>query len=777
MTQDPSGSASRDASVALEIRVRGRVQGVGFRPTVWRHARDLGVRGEVLNDGEGVLIRAAAAPSVMAAFLAKVEHEAPPLARVEAVETRPYAGALGADFRIVESAGGAVRTQIAPDAAICAACAAEIADPAERRSRYPFTTCTHCGPRLTVITGVPYDRAATTLAGFPLCPPCAAEYADPADRRFHAESTACPTCGPRAHLVRFDGGPVAHAAVDDVAATAELIGRGELVAIKGLGGYHLACDATNAAAVARLRATKHRDAKPFALMARSLDVIRRYCAVSAREAAILTSPEAPIVLLAATGPARLPDAVAPNLATLGFMLPTTPLHLLILAGLDHPVVMTSGNRAEEPQATDDADAAHRLAEIAPFGLTHDRGIANRVDDSVVRVADGEVRVMRRARGYAPAPVAMPPGLERAPDVLAYGGDLKATFCMTSDGQAVLSQHQGDLDNLATHDDFRKNLALYALVLGHAPRQLAADRHPGYHATRLAQAHAAATGLPLALVQHHHAHVAACLAEAGRPHAAPPVLGIVMDGLGLGDDGTIWGGEVLLADYRRATRLGGLPAVAMLGGDRASLEPWRNLYAHVVAGMGWAAFAERGAGLPVLARLAAKPRAVLDGMLASKLNSPLASSCGRLFDAVAAALDIAFERQAYEGEAATRLEAIVDPEERGAYPFALGEPLSMWLALLADLADGVPAGAIAARFHRGLANAITTIATALARDHALDTVALTGGCFQNRILLEQCAHGLRAAHLTVLAHAQIPTNDGGLSLGQAVVAAARALDEG
>ena len=773
---------------ALEIRVRGRVQGVGFRPTVWRHARELGVRGEVLNDGEGVLIRAAAAPSVLAAFLAKVEHEPPPLARVEAVETHPYAGELAPGFRIVASTGGAVHTQIAPDAAMCAACAAEIADPTERRHRYPFTTCTHCGPRLTIVTGVPYDRAATTMAGFALCPPCAAEYADPADRRFHAETTACPACGPRARLVHFAGGAVTHTAVDDVAAVGELIGRGEIVAIKGLGGYHLACDATSGATVARLRLAKHRDAKPFALMARSLDVIRRYCAVSELEAATLASPEAPIVLLAATGPARLPDAIAPGLATLGFMLPTTPLHQLILSALDGPVVMTSGNRSEEPQATDDTDAAQRLATIAALALVHDRPIANRVDDSVVRIADGAVRVMRRARGYAPAPVAMPPGFEGAPDVLAYGGDLKGTFCMTSRGQAVLSQHQGDLENAATHDDFRKNLTLYALVLEHAPRLLAADRHPGYHATRLARDHAAAAALPIVLVQHHHAHVAACLAEAGRPRSAAPVLGVVLDGLGLGDDGTIWGGELLLADYRRAERLAALRPVAMLGGDRASLEPWRNLYAHLVAGPGWATFEQRFAGLPVYAQLAAKPRAVLDGMLAGAVNSPLASSCGRLFDAVAAALGIAFERQAYEGEAATRLEAAVDPvalaeADALAYPFAIArgdglrllEPHEMWLALLDDLARGTPAGTIAARFHRGLARALTRLVVALAADHAFDTVALTGGCFQNRILLEQVAGRLRAEGFIVLAHARIPTNDGGLSLGQAVVAAAHALD--
>jgi len=778
-------------SDAVEIRVRGRVQGVGFRPTVWKLARELGVTGEVLNDGEGVLIRAGGEPSVLAIFLARLEHEPPPLARVEAVETRAYAGELAAEFRIVASEAGVVRTQIAPDAAICDACATEIADPFSRRYRYPFTTCTHCGPRLTIVTGVPYDRAATTLAGFPLCPPCAAEYADPADRRFHAETTACHACGPRARLIRFDGRAVSFeqfSMLDDVDAVRGLLLAGEIVAIKGLGGYHLACDATRADVVAKLRAAKHRDAKPFALMASSIDVIRRYCAIDDLEAATLASPEAPIVLLAATGHERLPAVVAPNLGTLGFMLPTTPLHRLILRAIDRPVVMTSGNLSEEPQAIDDSEAAQRLAGIASYALVHDRPIANRVDDSVVRVADGAVRIMRRARGYAPAPIKLPAGFERAPDILAYGGDLKATFCLVARGEAILSQHQGDLENPATRDDYDKNLALFRLLFEHAPAAVAIDRHPEFRGAALARA----TGLPITEVQHHHAHVAACLADAGRPLDAGPVMGVVLDGLGLGDDGAIWGGEFLLADYRRAERVATIKPVAMLGGDRASQEPWRNLYAHLVAEMGWAAFAVNFAELPVHAALAAKPRALLDGMLASHVGAPLASSCGRLFDAVAAAVGICFERQAYEGEAAARLEAAVDPRaldegDELAYPFAIPrlagsglpylEPLAMWSAILGDLILHTPVGVVAARFHRGLARAVAQMVDKLATKAGVDTVALSGGCFQNRILLEQCTRRLRAAGYTVLAHARVPTNDGGLALGQAAVCAARLLEGG
>jgi len=793
----PPGAKGRDGALGIEIRVRGCVQGVGFRPAVWKLARELGVTGEVLNDGQGVLIRAGGEPAVLARFLARLRRERPPLARIEGFETRTYAGALAGEFRIVASEGGVVRTQIAPDAAICDACADDMADPFGRRYRYPFTTCTHCGPRLSIMMGVPYDRAATTLSGFPLCLPCAAEYGDPADRRFHAETTACHACGPSAHLVRYDGRAVSFeqfSLLDGVDAVPGLLARGEIVAIKGLGGYHLACDATRTDAVAKLRAAKHRDRKPLALMARSIDVIRRYCNPDASETAILASPQAPIVLLEATGPETLPAGIAPGLNTLGFMLPATPLHRLILRTFDRPVVMTSGNLSDEPQAIDDADAARRLAGIARYALVHDRPIANRVDDSVVRLSDGAIRVLRRARGYAPAPIKLPPGFERAPELLAYGGDRKAAFCVVTHGDAILSQHQGDLENAATLDDYRRNLALYTTMFKHEPSAIAIDRHPDFHSGRVAREHAAAAELQVIEVQHHHAHVAACLVDNGRPLAAPPVLGVVLDGLGLGDDGTLWGGEFLLADYRHARRLATFKPVALLGGDRASREPWRNLYAHLVAELGWPAFTASFSDLAVHGQLAGKPRALLDAMLASHVGVPPASSCGRLFDAVAAALGICFEHQGYEGEAAARLEAAVDPEaldegDELAYPFAIPrllgsglpyiEPLAMWSAVFGDLLLGTPVGVISARFHRGLARAVAQMAGKLARGSggapAFDTVALSGGCFQNRVLFEQCACRLRAAGLTVLAHAHVPTNDGGLALGQAAIAAAQLLE--
>jgi hydrogenase maturation protein HypF len=794
--------------VALEIRVRGRVQGVGFRPAVHRLACELGLSGEVWNDAAGVLIRASGPAAAMASFVARIEREPPPLARIETVETRAYAGPVGPEFRIVESAAGAARTQIAPDAAVCADCARDVTDPLGRRFRYPFTTCTHCGPRLTIVTGVPYDRPQTTLAPFPLCPACAAEHGDPGDRRFHAEATACHRCGPRARLVRLDGRAVGFettSMLDDVDAVLGLVERGEIVAIKGLGGYHLACDATQAEVVARLRERKQRDAKPFALMARDLDVIRRYCTVTPEEEAALRSPEGPVVLLRADGPEALPAAVAPGLRTLGFMLPTTPLHLLVLRRLSRPVVMTSGNLADEPQVTRDDELPRRLGAIADFALVHDRAIANRLDDSVVRLLGGRARVLRRARGYAPAPLRLPPGFEKAPPLLAYGGELKATFCLLRDGEAILSQHQGDLEDRDTLDDYRRSQDLYATLFDHAPRALVADLHPEYLSSKLARARAVAEGLPLVEVQHHHAHVASCLAENGWPLAGPPVLGVVLDGLGFGDDGTLWGGEFLLADYRSARRVGTFKPVAMLGGAQAAREPWRNLYAHLVAEVGWPTLTADFSELDVYRKLSEKPRALLDGMLRGGVAAPLASSCGRLFDAVAAAVGLSFERQAYEGQAGALLEAAVcedalrHEDEARAYPMSISnlpgrgtpdgrplpylEPLAMWNAVLADLVRETPAGVMAARFHRGLARAIAAMVDKLARDDGddrrgrFDTVALSGGCFQNRVLFEEVERLLLALGVHVLAHARVPPNDGGIALGQAAIAAARLSDDG
>jgi hydrogenase maturation protein HypF len=774
----------------VEIRVRGRVQGVGFRPFVWTCANELGLAGEVFNDAEGVLIRVAGSRDAIAELRRRLQHEAPPLAHVESVENQPFPGDLPPDFRIVASREGRVRTQVSPDAKICDACIADISDPSNRRFRYPFTTCTHCGPRFSIASSVPYDRRNTTMAMFGMCAECAAEYGDPVDRRFHAQPIACPACGPRVKLVRLDGLPVAHSALDDVDAASRLIQQGEIVAIKGLGGYHIACDATNAASVARLRQGKRRDGKPLAMMARDLDVIRRYAKLGEAEAVLLASIEAPIVILPAKGEA-LPEAIAPGLKEIGFMLPTTPLHHLIMAPIDFPVVMTSGNLSHEPQLIDDAPALAKLKHIAAFALIHDRAIANRIDDSVARPMDGKIRLLRRARGYAPAPMPLPPGFADAPEILALGAELKSTFCLVKHGEAILSQHQGDLKNSETYEDYCKNLSLYTSMFQHAPAAFAVDRHDDYLSSKLGARLAHERDAPLIEIQHHHAHVAACLAENLRPLTAPKVLGIVLDGVGLGDDNQIWGGEFLLADYLGFERLASFKPVAMLGGDRASREPWRNLYAHLGASRNWTHWRRDFGAVPLLDALDAKPRATLDAMLESGLNAPLASSCGRLFDAMAAALGVGWEAQSYEGEAAMKLEALVDPEalrDGEAYPLAILlcanlpviEPLPLWNAVLGDLRRQTSPGLIAGRFHQGLAKIIVEMTLQLARRaHAsgprFDTVALSGGCFQNRILFEGVAQRLRAENFTLLAHCKVPANDGGLSLGQATIAAAALLN--
>lgn len=794
-----AGRALDNTLSRVEIRVRGRVQGVGFRPMVWRHARDLGLRGVVLNDAGGVLIRTEGAPEDIGALIARMRRDPPLLASIESIDVGAYSADLPKTFEISQSARGRANTEVTPDAAMCADCADDVFNPFSRRYRYPFTTCTNCGPRLTVLERLPYDRSSTSMAAFDLCPQCASEYHDPTDRRFHAETTACHLCGPRARLIRFDGLAFSFeqsSMLDDADAAAGLIQKGEIVAIKGLGGYHLACDATKAGAVTRLRALKQRDTKPFALMARDLEVVRRFCHVSAEEAEILQSPAAPIVLLRTSGQEMVPDVIAPGLNRVGFMLPATPLHALLLRRMPRPMVMTSGNLSHRPPVIDDAEARRDLSQIATYALVHDRDIVNRVDDSVVHVAAGPVRVIRRARGYAPAAVRLPNGFATALDVLSVGGDLKSAFCLVKNGNAVLSQHLGDLDDADTLSEFERALSLYRDMLDAAPAVIAADMHPGYRSSAVAAKLASSLRVPICHVQHHHAHVASCLAENGRELDASPVLGIVLDGLGYGADGQIWGGEFLLADYAGFERLGSFKPVAMPGGDQAAREPWRNLYAHLMAEMGAANFNLNFADLDLHAKLAAKPLATIGAMLRNNLNAPLASSCGRLFDAAAAAMGLCFDAQGYEGEAALRLESIIDEDalkNEGAvldYPFSIPklkgsnlpyiEPLGVWNAILGDLVLKTPVGVMSARFHRGLARAVAAMAMKLSRRDSesgarFDTVALSGGCFNNRALLELVVRHLETNGFSVLTHARVPAGDGGLALGQAAIACCHVLN--
>jgi hydrogenase maturation protein HypF len=772
-----------------EIRVRGTVQGVGFRPAVWRLARDHDLVGQVLNDSAGVLITATGDPARVAHFVQSLKRNPPPLSRIESLDVRRLARIIPfSDFSIACSVAGETRTNVTPDAATCAACRDEVLDPRERRHGYPFTNCTHCGPRLSIVTGVPYDRAHTTMAAFALCADCAREYADPADRRFHAQPIACPACGPKAWLEPLDGTPACEAMRRaPIAETVRQLRDGKIVAIRGLGGFHLACDATNADAVHRLRTRKRRFGKPFALMARDIAVIERYASVSPRERELLNSPAAPIVLLRADGVEQLPDGVAANLRTLGFMLAYTPLHLLIVEDMDTPLVMTSGNLVHEPQVTDNAEVRAKLAGIADCVLLHDRDIANRIDDSVVRVMAGTPRFLRRARGYAPAPIALPKGFESAPDVLAFGGEVKSTFCLIRAGAAILSQHQGDLEDVATFDDYQKNMGLYRALYSHRPRVFAADMHPEYLSTKLAKERAITEGAVVHEVQHHHAHIASTMAENGVALDAPPVLGIVLDGLGYGADGTIWGGEFLRADYRGFERLAALKPVAMIGGAQAIREPWRNTYAHLMSAFGWDEFSRAFGDLDLAASLARKPLPTIDRMLADGINVPVASSCGRLFDAVAAALGICPDLALFEGQAAMEMEDLIDGDAlsaartSGGYRFESGQlsnglptldPAAMWRALLEDLRAGTPVSLMSARFHLGLANAVCDMAINLATGGGIGAIALTGGCFQNKVLFEACVENIEARGLTCLTQTQVTTNDGGLSLGQAAIAAAR-----
>ncbi len=788
------------ALVAEHIRVRGTVQGVGFRPTVWRIASELHIAGSVCNDAEGVLINAVASADALDAFVRRICDEAPPLARIAALERARTAlpAPLPAGFAIGPSQRGANQTVVAADAATCPQCTAEIFDPFGRRFRYPLTNCTHCGPRLSFVTGVPYDRALTTMSGYPMCPACRAEYESPADRRFHAQPIACHACGPKLTLKRLDGRAFTidtYTFLDDCDAAGTLLARGHIVAIKGLGGYQLACDATQHDAVARLRGLKRRERKPFALMAADVAAVRAWCEVDAAEAALLQSPAAPIVLLArraGLSSTTIAEAVAPGLATLGFMLANTGVHHLILRRMKRPIVLTSGNLSDEPQAITLEAFAARFPEGVDFVLDHDRPIARRIDDSVMRVIDDAPRVLRRARGLAPEPIAMPAGFEAAPPVLAYGGELKNTVCLLRGGQAVLSQHIGDLEDAATHADYRRALRDLQGFFAFTPTLRACDAHPEYLSTKLAHADAALAGGTAAEVLHHHAHIAACLIDNGWPLDAGPVVGVALDGLGFGAEGELWGGEFAIADYRSFERRGTFKPVALLGGEQAMHEPWRNTYAHLMAELKWPSFTMNYRELELHDFLAAQPRTLLDGMLAKQVNSPLASSCGRLFDAVAAAMGICREHAAYEGQGAVEMEALVDhavlhfEDDELGYPFGIPrlkgshlpyiEPLAMWTALLGDLILKTPVPTMAARFHKGLARVIVTMVDKVSNAHEqpLRVVALSGGVFQNKVLLERVSGQLRAAGYTVLTHRRVPCNDGGLALGQAAVAAARAL---
>jgi hydrogenase maturation protein HypF len=750
--------------------VRGRVQGVGFRPFVWRLAMDAGLKGHVLNDGAGVTIAAWGTHEALDQLLQDLKKQPPLLAVIEEVTTQRMNGQPPAgEFQILHSEDSAISAEITPDASTCGDCLSEIRDPEDRRYLYPFTNCTHCGPRLSIVTGIPYDRTQTSMRKFDMCADCLREYHDPTDRRFHAQPNACPACGPKIWLEEAQG---KISCADPLTETAQRLMQGQIIAIKGIGGFHLACDATDVEAVQRLRDRKNRKAKPFAIMAKDTDQIRDFCHLSETEADLLTTPTAPIVLLKTRHP--LPG-IAPCLNRLGVMLPHTPLHHLLMAQVEGPLVMTSGNPSNTPQVTQNAQARSALAHIADTWLMHDRDIVNRLDDSLMRLDQGGPSILRRGRGLVPAPIPLPAEFADAPPTLGLGAELKSTFCLLNNGQATPSQHIGDLTTAETFADFRAKIALFSDLYDFAPQVIAVDLHPDYLSTRWGTQLAKETGAGLVQVQHHHAHMVSCLAENQIAPDDALSVGLVLDGTGLGTDGTIWGGEILLGDYYGFARKAHVQPVALPGGEQAVREPWRNLVAHLIAAFG-ADWEHQIAGTPVSARLAAKPTALIDQMIMQGVNAPLASSTGRLFDAVAAALGVTFDQQCFEGQAAMELEAMIgDLRVSTGYPAdVLGQNTlswtSLWSGLIADLKSDVDPATIAARFHLGLADVLVDTVTRIAADAKTYRVVLSGGVMQNRFLLHALTQKLQAQGLTVLRHKTLPANDGGIALGQACCAA-------
>lgn len=755
------------------LRVRGVVQGVGFRPFVHRLATSLSLDGTVGNDSDGVIIEVSGLPADLDEFERGLVERTPPLAVVESI-TRERPGPPGptpSGFRIIASAEGDAEhiTSLPPDTAVCNQCLAEMNDPTDRRHLYPFVTCTECGPRFTITTSLPYDRPNTTMAGFPLCAACLAEYEDPADRRYHAQPLACPTCGPQL-LLADQKGRVSHRGDDARRAGQRLLQQGAVVAVKGLGGYHLMCDATNPEAVGELRRRKQRGAKPFAVLVSTVADVDPAAHLSPAEAASLQSPRRPIVLTRRrVGAPDWVEHVAPGAAEAGVMLPCTPLQHLLLDGLTTRVlVCTSGNVADEPIVYEDGEALDRLAGLADAWLMHDRPIHTPCDDSVVRSVRGRPVPVRRARGYTPLPVHT--GGD-SPPLLAMGADLKGAVCVAVGGEAWMSQHLGDHGELATYRGARRAVEHLTSLTRITPAVVAVDAHPGYFSSRLGAELATSWGSELVRVQHHHAHVASVLAENGRAAPGlPPVIGVVFDGTGYGTDRTIWGGEILVATTSSFERAAHLSPVPLPGGDAAIEHPARTALAHL-----WAAGVEWNERLPSVAAVGDADRTVLLTQFVRSVQTVPTSSMGRLFDAVASLTGLR-HRVDFEAQAAIELQAAADPTALGSYSFGpLGasgavDAAPVVASVAADVLRGVPAGVVSMRFHRAVVNLVVQLADRLRVTQGLQTVALSGGVFQNALLLEGCIEHLESDGFEVLWHRDVPTNDGGLALGQAAVAA-------
>ena len=761
-------------AIRAQVVVRGIVQGVGFRPFVYRLAQEHQLSGWVLNSTQGVVIEVEGPRQRIDGFITGLKASPPPQAVIERVETNLLPPVGYSSFIVEASREGDEFVLISPDICICADCLNELQNSQDRRWAYPFINCTNCGPRFTIISDIPYDRPKTTMSAFTMCPRCDDEYHNPADRRFHAQPNACPRCGPQLELA-MNGARPAEAPLrrEPIEGVRRLLAEGAIVAVKGLGGFHLACDATNAGAVATLRERKQRVDKPFAVMSLDVDTVRRYCQVSEGEAQLLESPARPIVLLRRKPGSPIAAQVAPANNNLGVMLPYTPLHYLMLGDGATPaplaLVMTSGNMSEEPIAIGNQEALERLSPLADYFLLHDRDIYVRCDDSVTRLFRGREAMLRRSRGYAPFPIRLNLELK---EILACGAELKNTFCLTKGTYAFLSQHIGDMENYETFASYQASVEHFQRLFRVNPQAVAYDLHPDYLATRYALELAEAQGLRRVPVQHHHAHVVSCMAENG---VDAEVIGVALDGTGYGTDGHIWGGEFLLADCRRFRRLGHLKYVPLPGGDVATKRPYRMAVSHLLSALG-----EEALDLPLelWAQIGEAELALVRRMMAAKVNCPLTSSCGRLFDAVSALLGVRGVVN-YEGQAAIELEMLAaegvdevyDWSRPSSYPIII-DPAPVLRGVVSDLRRGVDRAVISAKFHNTIADIIVGVSRAARERTGINRVALSGGVFQNMYLLGRTLDGLERQGFEALIHHQVPANDGGIALGQAVIANAR-----
>ena len=759
--------------LSKKIIITGAVQGVGFRPFVYKIAQQFDLLGEVYNDSIGVVIITQCTQIQLDKLLLSLNNEAPELSRIIdiSIVENYQDDKVYKDFSISKSRKGKASAIVLPDACICNDCIDDITDKNNRRYGYAFTNCTNCGPRFSIIKQIPYDRKSTSMSVFPMCNQCEKEYQNPIDRRFHAQPNACPDCGPQLQLTDATGENVATNNI--IEKTVSLLKQGKIIAIKGIGGFHLACLASIESAVVTLRQRKHRKHKPFALMARDVSIVKQYCLVSDQEEYLLTDRVSPIVLLTKAND-LLSAQVAPKQKSLGFMLPYSPLHYLLLQELDEPLVLTSGNQSHNPQIIDNQHALNELGKIADYFLLHNRDIVNRVDDSVVQYVADDLRVIRRARGYAPTSMPLPKGFEGCEGLLAVGAELKNTFCLLTESQAIISQHIGDLKTLESYQDFQDNIDLYQQLYETEIKHLACDLHPDYLSSKYAENYAQTNNIKLNAVQHHHAHIAACLFEQGRAADSDKVLGVVWDGMGLGADNNLWGGEFLLANYLGFNRVAQFEYTALLGGDKATNEPWRMAYAYF-----------KKHKLPMGEWFVDKPVKAFDALLDSNMPLNYTSSVGRLFDAVAYVLGICNQQISYEAQAAIELENLANdclqPDQHRAYDFEL-ELISghyiintdkLWVAILEDLNSNLDRADIAYKFHLSLGKLLVNSVLKLRQEHSFDIVVLSGGVFNNKLLLE-LIQGLfdKINNMTLLIPSQIPLGDGGISLGQAAVCAAR-----